>query len=199
MIVLDVESTGVDARLCSLLSVGAVDFDAPANCFYAECHKFPGAHVEKEAAEIHGFTVAQMEDEKKRTDREVLVDFLVWMRTCKEWTLAGQNPAFDRDFLQETAHRYHIDWPFAQRTVDLHSVAYYHMKGRGVEVPLLRNHSALNLDRILAYTGLKVARGKHNALEDAKLEAEAFQRLFYGRSLLEECENFAIPDFLRER
>ena len=27
MIIVDVESTGVDAKLCSLLSVGAVDFE----------------------------------------------------------------------------------------------------------------------------------------------------------------------------
>lgn len=193
MIIVDVEATGVDERLCSLLSVGAVEFENPANTFYAECRAFPGAHVEKEALAIAGFKEADIADEKKKTDREVVLAFLAWMKTCKERTIAGQNPSFDRDFLEESAHRYHIDWPLAHRTIDLHSVAYYHMKMRGIEPPLKNNHSGLNLDRILRYVGLPTRNTKHNALEDAKLEAEAFSRLFYSRQLFEEYTQFRVP------
>jgi DNA polymerase III epsilon subunit-like protein len=112
---------------------------------------------------------------------------LDWLKTCKEWTLAGQNPSFDRSFLEETAHRYHINWPLAHRTVDLHSIAYYHIKKRGLEPPQKNNHSALNLDRILRYVGLPTRAKKHNALEDAKLEAEALARLLYQKNL--------VPDY----
>ena len=152
--------------------------------------------MEKEALVISGFTEAQTHDEKKKTDREVALAFLDWLKTCKEWTLAGQNPSFDRSFLEETAHRYHINWPLAHRTVDLHSVVYYHIKKRGLEPPQKNNHSALNLDRILAYVGLPTRTKKHNALEDAKLEAEAFARLLTGKNLLREYERFRIPGFL---
>lgn len=194
MIIVDVEATGVDERLCSLLSVGAVEFENPANIFYAECRAFFGAHVEKEALAIAGFRETEISDKNKKTDGEVILAFLDWMKTCKEWTIAGQNPSFDRDFLQETARRYHIDWPLAHRTIDLHSVAYYHMKTRGIETPLKNNHSGLNLDRILQYVGLPTRDTKHNALDDAKLEAEAFSRLFYSHPLFEEYKQFLIPE-----
>lgn len=224
MIVVDVEATGVDARLCSLLSVGAVEFERPENEFYMECYAFPGAHIEKEALKISGFTMEEIATpsqisplEKgernlcasaseisvhqrlaKRTDREVVLAFLDWMKTCSEWTLAGQNPSFDRAFLEETAHRYHINWPLAHRTIDLHSVCYYHMKKRGVATPLRNNHSALNLDRIAKYVGLPTRENKHNALADAKLEAEALSRLLYGKNIVGEYAGYAIPTFLQE-
>src|SRR3989338_3985344 len=194
MIIVDVESSGVDTRLCSLLSLGAVEFENPANTFYLECRIFDGAHCEKEAAEIHKFTPEQMKDPKKPTDKELVDAYLHWMRDCKEWTLAGQNVSFDRDFLMEAAHRYHIDWPLAQRTVDLHSIAFYHMTKRGVELPKKNNHSGLNLDAILEYVGVPILRENgHNALEDAKLEAEAFSRFFKGRGLIADYSRFPVP------
>ena len=195
MIIVDVETTGVDARLCSLLSVGAVEFERPENQFYKECFAFPGAHVEKEALIISGFTEEQIRDTEKKTDREVVEQFLEWMKTCTEWTLAGQNPSFDRSFLEETAHRYHINWPLAHRTIDVHSIAYYHMKKCGIEPPQKNNHSALNLDRILKYVGLPTRAKKHNALEDAKLEAEALSRLLYGKNLLTEYASLSVPNY----
>ena len=201
MIVVDVETTGVDPRLCSLLSLGALDFDRPEHQFYMECAPFPGAHIEKEALAVSGFTMEDIEannqspnaNNQKKTDRAVVEAFLEWMRTCSEWTLCGQNPSFDRDFLQETAHRYHLNWPLAHRTVDLHSVAYGDHLQRGKSIPLTHNHSALNLDTILAYVGLPSRQGSHHALDDAKLEAEALSRLIHKRGLLKEYSQFEIP------
>ncbi len=193
MIIVDVESSGVDTRVCSLLSVGAVDFDAPLNQFYMECRVFDGAHIEEGALKVNGFTREACTDAKKVTDREVVEAFLVWMKTCKEWTLCGQNPSFDRDFLKETAHRYKLDWPLAQRTIDLHSVAYYEFLKAGKPVPLIKNHSALNLEAILEHVGLSITRKSHNALEDAKLEAEALSRFTLGKPLFEEYAGFPVP------
>lgn len=186
MIVIDIESSGMDPQKSSLLSVGAVDLDNPENRFYEECRVFEGAHIEDEALKVNGFTKEQATDSQKQTDGEVVEKFLVWLKTCKEWTLAGQNTSFDRDFMMHTAHRYHINWPLAHRTIDLHSIAYAHMIGRGFAIPLKNNHSALNLDAILKYTGINFERKQHNALEDALLEAEALSRLLYGKILLAE-------------
>ncbi len=197
MIIVDVESSGIDTRRCSLLSVGAIDFDNPSNQFYRECRVFDGAHIEDEALTVNGFTRASCTDPQKPTDREVVVAFLAWMKTCKEWTLCGQNPSFDRDFLMETAHRYHLNWPLAQRTVDLHSIAYYEFTREGKEVPRLKNHSALNLEAILEHVGLPIKRKSHNALEDARLEAEAFARFMGGKSLFDEYASFPIPARLK--
>jgi DNA polymerase III epsilon subunit-like protein len=193
MIVVDVEASGVDPHKSSLLSVGAVDFKNPENRFYEECRIFDGAHIEDEALAVSGFTREQINDPNKKTDREVVLDFLAWLSKCPEWTLAGQNTSFDRDFLMYTAHRYHINWPLAHRTLDIHSIAYFHMVRRGVTPPLRNNHSAVNLDSIMKYVGMDVSRGKHNALQDALLEAEALSRFFYDKPLLVEFSKMPIP------
>ena len=61
------------------------------------------------------------------------------------------------------------------------------------------NHSALNLDRILEYVGLPTRAEKHNALHDAKLEAEAFSRLFQNKGLLSEYATYPIPELYDNR
>ncbi len=195
MIVIDTESTGVDPQKNSLLSIGAVDFENPADQFYGECRIFDGAHVEKEALRVNGFTKDQINDPKKKTDRELVSEFLAWAGYCGEHTFAGQNSSFDRDFVQYTCHRYHIEWnwPLAHRVVDLHSVCYFHMRDRGITPPVKHRHSDLNLETILAYVGVNVRRGSHNALEDAKLEAEAFSRLLSGKALFKEYAGFSVP------
>jgi hypothetical protein len=65
--------------------------------------------------------------------------------------------------------------------------------------------SVMNLTKIIEFCGMKDERiritegdiekqGKpHNALEDAKLEAECVSRILYGKSLFEEYKKFKIP------
>ncbi len=193
MIIVDVESSGVDPNKDSLVSVGAIDFDNPKNRFYEECRIWAGANIDKESLAVTGMTREQITDPKKQTDREVVEKFLKWIEACKEHTLAGQNPSFDRDFLMYTAYRYHINWPLAHRTIDLHSIAYYHMIKRGIEIPIENKHSKVNLTSIIKYVGIDMVRGVHNALEDTLLEAECLSRLMYDKNLLPEYKTFSIP------
>ncbi|MEK7574718.1 MAG: 3'-5' exonuclease [Patescibacteria group bacterium] len=193
MIVIDVEASGVSPEKHSLVSVGAVDFANPENRFYAECRIWDGAHVEKEALAVNGFTHEQITDPTKKTDREVVLDFLAWAENISDKTIAGHNPAFDRDFLEATAHRYHINWPFAHRTIDLHSICYLDMIKRGVAIPSTHGHSALNSDAVLVYVGIPSEPRPHNALTGAIVETEAFGRLFYGKSYLNEFEKYPFP------
>lgn len=193
MIVIDVEATGVDEIKHSILSVGAIDFDNPSNQFYEECRAFDGAHVMPEALAINGFTRAQVFDLNKQTDRDLIKHFLDWSKGIKEYTFAGQNPSFDRDFLHRAADRYHLDWPFAFRSIDQHSVCFMHMIKKGIVPPVLNNHSDLNSDKIMQYVGLSAEPHPHNALMGAKIAAEALSRLLYGKKLLPEFEKYDIP------
>lgn len=193
MIIVDVESSGVDAQKDSLLSVGAIDFDNPQNRFYEECRIWNGAHIEEDALKVNGFSREQITDPKKQTDREVVEKFLQWVETCPEHTLAGQNPSFDRDFLMYTAYRYHINWPLAHRTIDLHSIAYFHMIKREIQIPIEHKHTKINLTGIIKYVGIDIERRTHNALEDTLLEAECLSRLLYDKTLLSEYKKFPIP------
>ncbi len=193
MIIIDVEASGVSPQKNSLVSVGAIDFANPKNRFYGECRIWDGAHVEKEALAVNGFTEEQIKDPKKKSDRELVGNFLVWLEHIPDKTIAGHNPSFDRDFLEETAHRYHIAWPLAHRTLDLHSICYFDMIRMGIDPPSFHNHSALNLDAILTYLGCPSEPKPHNALTGALVETECFGRLFYGKPFLEEFSRFPMP------
>ncbi len=193
MIVLDVETTGTEPSSHSLLSIGAVEFENPSNRFYVECRIWDGAHIMEEALIVNGITEAEARDPKRKSDREAVVEFLAWIETCKERTIAGQSPAFDRDFIKAAALRYHLDWPLAHRTIDLHSLCYFHMIQNGIVPPTNNDHSDLNSDKIMSYVGIPEEPKPHNALNGALYETEAFSRLMYKRSLLAEFEKYPLP------
>ncbi|MEO8638201.1 MAG: hypothetical protein ABI430_04870 [Candidatus Taylorbacteria bacterium] len=194
MIVVDMESSGVEPHKNSLLSVGAFEFANPKNKFYEECRVWEGAHIDNEALAVNGFKREDIEGgSKKQSDKDLLSHFLSWTETCAEKTIAGQNPSTDRDFLKYTAERYHVNWPFAHRTIDLHSICYFHMVRRGITPPVKNNHSALNLDGILTYVGIPTEPKPHNGLMGAKVEAEAFSRLLTEKWLFSEFERYPIP------
>ncbi len=193
MIIIDVEASGIDQVKHSLLSIGAIDIENPTNQFYGECKIFDGAHIMKEALEVNGFTDTEITDTSKQTDGELVNAFIKWTLTCREHTFAGQNPSFDRDFIQRATLRNHIDWPFAFRTIDLHTLCYMHMTKKGILPPVENNRSDLNSDKIMKYVGIPVEPHPHNALNGAKIAAEAISRLLFDRKLLPEFEGFEIP------
>ncbi len=193
MIIVDIEASGTDIVKHSILSIGALDFDNPKNQFYEECRIFEGAHVMKEALEVNGFTENEIKDPKKQTDGELVKHFIAWSLTCKERTCAGQNPSFDRDFIQRAAIRNHIDWPFAYRTIDLHSLCFMHMIKSEIVPPVINNRTDLNSDRIMEYVGLPKESKPHKALNCTKTAAEAISRLLYDKKLLPEFKNYDIP------
>lgn len=196
MIVIDTETSGLHPEKNSLLSIGAIDFENPSRRFYEECRIFDGALVSREALAINGFTEESIRDTVKMTDKELIEKFIVWASASRDTTFAGENPAFDRDFMKETARRYGIDWRFAHRTVDLHSVAYAYVRGQGRKLPMKNGHTGQDLSATLTLVGMSDTRKTHNALEDALLEAEAFSRLIYKKGLLPEYAKYPLPSQL---
>ena len=195
MIVLDVETTGVDARKHSIVSIGAVDFTYPANHFYKECKPFQGADIDPVALAINGFTLEKLSEPERPVLLDIIRDFLAWGKECSDQTLAGMNTFFDRDFLHASTRRFHIEWPFGRRIVDLHSICYSHMMARGERPPMDGQRTGLTNNRILAYVGLPAEPEPHNGLTGARMEAEAFSRLLHGRPLLQEFETHPLPDW----
>ncbi len=193
MIIVDMESSGLDPLTHSLLSIGAVNFSNPSETFYGECRVWNGAHIDPAALAINGFSTAEATDPQKQGDKELIASFLDWAQRFEERTIAGQNPSADRDFLRAAAHRYHFNWPFACRTIDLHSIAYFHMIRRGIKPPEKNGHSALNLDSILQYVGVPQEPKPHNGLRGARYEAEAFSRLLYDKVLFPEFTAYRVP------
>jgi hypothetical protein len=79
-----------------------------------------------------------------------------------------------------------LNWSFAHRTIDTHSLAYMHMSIHGKRIPVVNAHSGITSNLLFSYVGLDTIRDTHNALEDARLTAEAINRLLFNASLLPE-------------
>lgn len=195
MIALDIEATGIDSRKSSILSIGAIDFDDPTQQFYDECRAWDGAHIHDEALEVNGFSREEATDPAKKTEAELVKAFIAWAIDRRDWTILGQNPSFDRDYVLAACERSHFDYPFAHRTIDTHTLAYMHMIEHGVVPPFdhEKHRTALNLDAALNYVGIPEEPKPHNALTGAMCHAEAASRLLYGRNLLPEFEVYPVP------
>lgn len=195
MLVIDTECSGMSPERDSILSIGALDLKNPENRFYGECRIWDGAHINDEALEVNGFTEEQARDPKKKSESELVEEFLQWSQQLDDRTLAGQNPSFDRDFLRAAAARVHLPWDLAHRTLDTHTICYMHMVKQGLQPPLDNEHrrSSLDLDAILNYCGIPDEPTPHNALTGALSHAEVISRLLYDKKLLPEFSAFEIP------
>ncbi len=196
MLVIDIESTGLNSQKNSLLSIGAVDFDNPKRTFYGECRVFDGAEFDPEALAVCGFSKEECKDPNKQSQAELMVSFKKWIKEgTGDKILAGQNAYFDRDILNISFKRSRIDFTFHFRIMELHSIAFSDFLKRDLNPPLKKEGiSTLSLDKILNYVGLPNEPKPHNALTGAKVEAEAFSRIIYGKNLLDEFIGFSIPE-----
>ncbi len=198
MIVLDVETTGTDPKKHSLVSIGAVDFAKPERTFYAECRVWDGAHIAEEALAVNGFTEAKIKDPTKKSEGEIVAEFLEWLEGCDDHTIAGQNPFFDYEFVVAGAERAGLDYSLARRIIDLHSIVYFHMIRRGLIPPIKNKRTNLNSDAIMEYVGIPTEPKPHKALNGAIWEAEAFSRLMHEKSLFPQFGEHPIPWLLNK-
>jgi DNA polymerase III epsilon subunit-like protein len=177
MIAVDVESSSPHPATGSILSIGAVDTDEPTNQFYDECHVWDGGHISDEALAVNGFSREEATDASKKTEAELIAGFVAWaMDRPQNTTLVAQNPSFDRDYIKNACARAGIEFPFADRTIDIHSITWLHMlrahvESGGVEPPTNNKHSIISLDQALKYCGIPFEPKPHNALTGARSHA----------------------------
>lgn len=195
MIILDIEASGTENQIHSIVSIGAVDFANPERRFYKECRIWEGAHIMEGALEVNGFTEAEITDPCKETEAEIVQAFMEWTMEAGDRTLVGQNVSFDRDFVHAACNRAHIQYDLPYRTLDTHTMAYMHMLKRGLTPPFDEQHkrSALDLDAILNYCGIPSEPEPHNALTGALCHGEVASRLLHDKKLLPEFEQYSVP------
>jgi|SRR3989344_3076515 len=209
MIILDIETSGINPEEHGIWQIGAIDSNNPENCFLEECRIDEEDIVNEGALLITGKTEDFLRDESKQSCRELLINFFKWYENVSIKTCICQNPQFDLGFIMLKAKRYGFEIPFHHRAFDLHSMAqmkYHQIKGRFL---IKEDYSGMNLPTILEFCGIKderrsigkdkiISEGKeHNALEDCKLTGECFSRIIYGKTLFEDFNKFEIPDYLR--
>jgi DNA polymerase III epsilon subunit-like protein len=206
MIALDIESSGLDPERTSILSIGALDTDEPANQFYGECRIWgPDAQgqfatINDEALAINGFTQEGAVDANKKTEAQLVTAFIEWLATTSiNKTIVGQNSSFDRDFMRAACRRAGAEFPFAHRTIDTHSLVWLHMIQHGIEPPTYESkttgvqQSGISLTIALEYCGLPAEEKPHNALNGAFAHAEVFSRIAFNKKSLPQYSSYEIP------
>lgn len=193
MIVIDIETTGLDPFKHSILEIGAVDFKNPSYRFYGKCRIFEGAKVDQNALNINGYNDFEMHDVNKQELKDLLLNFIEWIKPIDDKTLAGQNVDFDILFLNESLKRYNLNWIFGWRKIDLHTLIYCDYLKKGIKPTTKNELSSLGGDQIMNYVGLPAEPKPHLGINGALYEAEAFSRLIYGKLLIDEFEEYIIP------
>lgn len=196
MIVVDIETSGTNPYKHSILSVGAVDFSNPERQFYEECRIEKDKEFTDEALDVNGFKKESLSDPKKKGLDEMLSEFIGWLQPVKDKTIAGHNVNFDADFLNYSFKKYGMNFSFGHRVVDTHSLVYSAMLSRGLKVPLKNEKTGITSDCVFDYVGLPPEPKPHNALNGARMEAEALHRIIYGKPLFDCFKAHALPGYL---
>jgi len=197
MIVLDIETTGLDPTKHSIIEVGAIEFENPQNIFNERCQIWSGAEIDQNALAINGFTPEEISDSSRLTQMKLLVKFNDWISSIEERTIAGHNVDFDLNFLNESCKRLNLWHNYGKRKVDQHTLVYAHFLRRNIKPPLKDGASDLNSDLIMNYVGLPAEPKPHRALNGARFETEAISRLIYGKSIFDEFSGYEIPGYLK--
>jgi len=208
MIVVDIESSGIFIEKCGIWQIGAVDLETGKE-FLEDSRIDDEDIIVKEACIVTGRSEEEMRDKNKQSQKQLLENFFKWCKEISADYIIGHNVQFDIMFLQIKAREYGLKIPYSYRAFDLHTIAqvrYFQIK----DIFVIKEDEKLGLPDIIDFVGLEderiqlkdgevVKEGKpHNALEDARLEAECFSRLIFGKNFIEDYKKFEIPGYLKK-
>lgn len=160
MIVVDVETGGLDPIKNPLLAIGAKDYKN-GDEFYVEISPLPYLEITEQALAVNGFNKNQWDNIDLH---QAMNSFAGWLqnRDCK---LAGHNPYFDLSFLRASFTTTGVKNPFGHRTIDMHTLGY------------LKFGYSLTSDQIYVELGMPEEPRPHNAMTGARMEYSAFEKL----------------------
>lgn len=197
MIVIDIETSGLDPNNHGILSIGAIDMKAPSRRFYQEARLHEDELYDPEAGKINGVSEKQARSVDKQSRQQLLRNFADWYAARPTKVIAGLHiQAFDVPFLNTKADASRVAITLKKRTIDLHSIAYAKMLSLGKVVPLTDGWSVMDTDFIHPFCGLPMEPKPHTALRGAIWEAESLHRLIYGKGLLKEFATYPMPKHL---
>lgn len=198
MVILDIETTGLDPEEHGILSIGAIDLSDPEETFYEECRIREGEKIDENALEVNGFTLDECRDRTKQSTRDLIQHFDAWLNSRTVKMIGGlQVAAYDVPFYNRKAVQVGLRTRLHRRSIDLHSIAYAKMQALGKVVPMTDGWSVMDTDFIHPFCGLPKEPKPHNALNGAKWEAESLYRLMNGKGLLKQFARYIIPDYLK--
>ncbi len=176
IMILDLETTGLDPLNRDVLEIGAVLADGTA--FYARLKGYSFREKDAMAFKVNGL---DPDDIQKGMDpKEAWHRFAQWAAdwnpvkdTSYRWHIAGKNPSFDIGFLSEERYHYKFPFEYSRRGFDLHTV---------VAVVPLSDPAYIHPDHDAWYRliGISEEPRPHHALRGALHEYIAL-RVLYNR------------------
>ncbi|HUS12450.1 MAG TPA: 3'-5' exonuclease [Pyrinomonadaceae bacterium] len=170
----DVESSGPIPGAYSLLSIGACVVGNTGEAFYAEIQPINDAYV-PEAIEVAGKSMEELAL-SGQTPESAMKSFRNWLATVSydvSPVFVGFNAAFDWSFINWYFHTYLGENPFGIGGIDIKSF-YMGMCGCSWEDTRSSHISA---------TFKGPSHHTHNALDDAKEQAEMFELMLKAVSV----------------
>lgn len=195
MIVVDIESTGVDPHMNGLISIGAINWRDPNSYFYGEARPTQGVEITDGALEINGYTRGQLEALPKDMPT-LLTEFFAWVRQQEvPLVLGGHNTQFDLNFIKKETLRVGMsskECPFPYHTIDLHTLAHAdYFRTHGMFYP-----GTMSSSMIYERLGLPEEYRPHHALNGAIWETEAMGRIMLRRSIFADFKDFPVREVL---
>jgi len=135
-----------------------------------------------------------------------------WVEGRKMKNLLCHHPQFDYSGIEIKRNKYGLKKTISYKAFDLHSIAqvkFFELNNKFL-IDSKENKSEMGLHQVLELCGLPdkriivgvneiIQEGEpHNALEDAKMEAECFNRLMFGKNLFPEFSKFEVPQELKK-
>jgi DNA polymerase-3 subunit epsilon len=184
-LVVDLEMSGPEPGYHEIIQIGAVllndnwvELGTYLSNVYPENEEAFTASAEK----IHGLSLDELQEAPMIY--EVLEDFEQWIRKLlkrqggdlRDVVICGQSVIFDVNFLKFAYSGENLEWPFSNKLIDLHTIAFYTfriLEANGKTVP-----RSLSLKAISAWFGFEREGDTHNALEDSQLTMQCLQKFF---------------------
>ena len=214
VVVFDCETTGLDWKRNSIVSLGAVDLSS-GDTFYEECRILDNTEIDVNALGVNGFTKDDVTDPNKESAKDLYLHFAEFCRNHNADVLSGFNiHSFDLKMLFGLVMKENLDWEIPTNYIDVKTdfenyifnnpdfeklrstiEAIYHF-GTSENNPN-QKISYISMNKAMKFYGIDDEPEPHNALGGAKYASELFTLLYYKKHFIPEFEKFAIPlDFI---
>lgn len=128
ILIIDVETTGVDPLKHACIEIGAMLLDRdlnPLKEYTTYIAPWEGAEIQPEAMAVNGITPADLE--RAPGIAEVVEQFdCIFQPAARRLFLSGWNVWFDHGFLKMLYTKAQRPWPFRSRMLDMQSIVTFH-------------------------------------------------------------------------
>ncbi len=178
MIIVDVETGGLDPERDALLSIAAIDAQTRDE-FYSLIRAPESLHISDDALRANGFERKACYSDERESELVVVDKFVEWLSMRDPAIIAGCNVKFDIAFINAAFKRSDIEdrQMLGHRSFDLQTLALVAHLLLVIDLPVKHELPSMSLDSILLVVGLSRLGAVHNALEDAKLTLQAIEML----------------------